>query len=33
MRAKGKKFLDELKAQGPNHDKVGTSFVRRSTKP
>ncbi len=33
MRQKGKEFLDELKAQGPTYDKVGQSFVVRSTKP
>ena len=32
-RAEGKKFLEESMAKGPNHDRVGTSFVRRSTKP
>lgn len=28
IRAIGKKLLDELKAKGPNLDKVGKTFVR-----
>lgn len=32
LRAIGKKFLDELKAQGPTLDRVGKSFVRLGNK-
>ena len=33
IRAKGKKFLEESKAKGPNYDRLGTSFVMRFKKP
>ena len=29
IRKKGKRFLAELKAQGPNHDRVGQVFVQK----
>ncbi len=31
IRKKGKKFLAELKAKGPNHDRVGQVFVQKAT--
>ncbi len=32
IRKKGKQFLAELKAKGPNLDRVGTTFVIKSNK-
>ena len=32
-RERGKKFLDELKAKGPKLDRVGQSFIMKSTNP
>ena len=29
IRKKGKQFLAELKAKGPNHDRVGQVFVQK----
>ena len=31
IRKKGKQFLAELKAKGPNHDRVGQVFVQKAT--